>query len=498
MAIHQAMTRNGMVSGVPGGNPGITVFKGIPYAAPPVGENRWRAPQPVKDWEGVRKADRFRGFCPQEEEQSPMFLRENPKPFEEMDEDCLYLNVWTPAHTQDEKLPVVMWIHGGANVRGWGHQPSFDGEGFARRGVILVTFNWRVNIFGWLAHPELSEENPDHISGNYGVLDQVAALHWIRDNIAAFGGDPDNITVAGESAGASSTMNLCCTPLTAGLFKHAVMQSGGGFDLFSSTMIPTLKMAEKTVDLKKCLQVDSIREARKLDAGEIVRRMSRPEAAGAYLPMQVVDGVVFDGTITDICKAGNYHKIDYIIGFTKDETGMYELPEDREFFLKDVRDEYGAYADRYLELCDFLKEDEAFRAHLKVRSAEQLKTGALVFAELLEEQGHGPVYMYCFDRQLPGDDAGAYHSSELWYLFETLNRSWRPFTGKDFELSRAMADYWCNFAKTGDPNGGELPLWESYRKEDHRMMELGLSIGMKDFGENDRVKFRKDFVMKRV
>ena len=204
----------------------------------PWGKNRWRAPQPVENWEGIYRADRFRGRCPQER-QSPFYYRNCGEPFEEADEDCLYLNVWTPAESPEEKLPVFLWIHGGANVTGWGHFPFVDGEGFAKRGVIFVSFNWRVNVFGWLTHPELDAENERHVSGNYAVLDQIQALKWVRNNIAAFGGDPDNITVAGESAGGSSTMNLCCTPLTRGMFRHASMQSGGGWDLFVSNSVPS-------------------------------------------------------------------------------------------------------------------------------------------------------------------------------------------------------------------------------------------------------------------
>ena len=203
MAMHFADTESGRVQGVSGNDPRITVFKGMPFAAPPVGKNRWRAPQPVENWEGIYRADRFRGRCPQER-QSPFYYRNCGEPFEEADEDCLYLNVWTPAESPEEKLPVFLWIHGGANVTGWGHFPFVDGEGFAKRGVIFVSFNWRVNVFGWLTHPELDAENERHVSGNYAVLDQIQALKWVRNNIAAFGGDPDNITVAGESAGGSS------------------------------------------------------------------------------------------------------------------------------------------------------------------------------------------------------------------------------------------------------------------------------------------------------
>ena len=424
--IHHAQTRFGMVAGVAAGNPAVAVFRGIPYAAPPVGELRWCPPQPPLPWEGVRRASEFSGICPQNLDLTGSNSKEAPPPFEPMSEDCLYLNIWTPAEAPDERLPVLFWIHGGANVTGYGHMPQFDGEGLAGRGIILVTFNWRVNIFGWLVHRELSAESERGISGNYALLDQIAALTWVRENIAAFGGDADNITVAGESAGGSSTQLMCMTPLTRDLFRNAIMQSGGGFDLFSSAAMGTLEEEERRVDLERALGVSNIAEARKLDAMEIIRRISRLEAAGAYIPMPVADGYVMPGTMKEIALENRYHKVNYIIGYTEDEAGMYDMPADREWFLQEQRAEYGALADQYLRLCRFLEDDDAFRAHIKGRSAELLKTGALVWADLLESHGNQTPYVYCFTRQMPGDNAGAYHSAELWYQFETLNRNWRP------------------------------------------------------------------------
>lgn len=489
MAMQTARTQNGTVSGVPGKDPGITVFKGIPYAAPPVGENRWRPPQPVQSWDGVYPAHEFRGGCPQPD-LDESFYRNCSSPREGFSEDCLYLNLWTPAESPDEKLPVFVWIHGGANVSGWGHFDFIDGEGFAKRGVIVVSFNWRVNVFGWLTHPELDREDPRQVSGNYGVLDQIAALRWVRDNIGYFGGDRDNITVGGESAGASSVQNLCNTPLTKGMFKRAIMQSGGGWDLFSHDSVPTLAASEAVTDLGRLFGVDSIAEARKLPAEKLVELSNRPEALGAYIPMHVVDGQVFLKTNRETCLSGESHDVDYIIGHTGEETYMYVYPEDRQLFIDGVKAEYGELADEYLSLCDFLNDEDGFRQHLRVRNAELLRTGAIAFAETQERYGK-PVYMYCFGRKLPGDDMGSFHSCELWYQFETLDRSWRPFEERDHALAAAMADYWCNFIKTGDPNGGELPVWSKYTAEKPETMNLDFDLGMKSFGENPRVTFRK-------
>jgi para-nitrobenzyl esterase len=383
-------------------------------------------------------------------------------------------------------------------VTGYGHSAQFDGEGLAKRGVILVTFNWRVNIFGWLAHSDLSKESEKHISGNYAILDQVAALNWVQNNITAFGGDPGNITIGGESAGASSTQLMSMTPLSMGSFQNAIMQSGGGFDLFTSKMVFGLDEAEKNTDLQRALGVSTIKEARQLDPMEIIRRINRPEAAGAYLPLPVSDGYVLPGTMAEIAQENRYHKINYMIGYTADETGMYDFPFDREGFIRDQQNEYGIYAEEYLKRCDFLYDDDAMRAHLRIRNAEILKTGALVWAELLENQNNKPAFVYCFSRRLPGDEAGAYHSSELWYLFQTLNRNWRPFTGDDYNLSALMADYWSSFVKTGNPNGQNHPNWSPYTKTSPLTMELSFESGMRDLGENTRVNFRKNFVLKKL
>lgn len=498
MALHQAKVENGILEGIPGGNPSITVFKGVPYAAPPIGDNRWRPPQPLEDWEGIYKADHFAGICPQNlVEESEIFRIDNPLPYQELTEDCLYLNIWTPAVSREERLPVLFWIHGGANVTGYGHQMCFDGETFAKRGVILVTFNWRVNIFGWLVHRELSEESPQGVSGNYGILDQIAALKWVKNNIASFGGNPDNITIGGESAGASSVFSLCMTPLARGMFQRAIMQSGGGFDIFASPTFLSLKQMEADMNLEKLLGVHSIQEARSLDALEVERRIQRPEAAFAYLPMQAIDGYVFPKDLKEMALNNEYPNIPYIIGYTKDESFMYVYPEDRQAFIQGQRDEYGDYAEHYLKLCDFLQDEEAFRAHLFSRNAELLKTAAINWAEIVESHGNQPVYMYCFDRVLP-DGYGAYHSAELWYLFGTLFRNKRKFTGADYELSEKMTDYWANFARSGDPNGQGLAVWTPYTKASPLTMRLGLETEMGDLGMNERILFRKNYLMGRL
>ena len=239
--MRETTVENGKIKGIPCGWPSITVFYGIPYAAPPVGDLRWKAPQPAVGWEGVRDCARASAKCWQLGVGKGSFFEHEFYPYEEeMDEDCLYLNVWTPAQSTEERLPVIFWIHGGGFMTGYGHSAHFDGEHFARQGVILVTINYRLNIFGWMVHPELDAESPEGVSGNYGLLDQIAALKWVSRNIRAFGGDPDNITIAGQSAGAACVQSLICSPLAKGLYAKAIMQSGGGPAPFPDMGFPSL------------------------------------------------------------------------------------------------------------------------------------------------------------------------------------------------------------------------------------------------------------------
>ncbi|WP_308168882.1 carboxylesterase/lipase family protein [Cellulomonas hominis] len=490
---HEVRTRYGTVEGLPGSDPTVRVFRGIPYAAPPVGPLRWRPPQRPGSWTGVRPAHTFGPGCPQV---LPVGLlaREVPRDGLELAEDCLYLNVWTPQNAAG--APVLVWVHGGANVTGYGHEAFVDGEAFARRGVILVSFNWRVNIFGWLNHPELSAESSAGVSGNYAIRDQVAALTWVHENIAAFGGDPDRVTVVGESAGASSVQLLSMTPAAEGLFRTAVMQSGGGIDLFSSAMVQRLERAERSTSLELALGVTSIEEARRLPAATIVDRLRDTTLTG-YAPLPVADGHLLPGTMRDLALAGRFHDITYVIGTMSDETGMYEPVVDREAFVAEQRAEYGDLADDYLRLCDFLEDDAALAAHLRVRSGELLRAGALGWAEILERHGRRPAYVYRFSRALPGDDLGSYHSGELWYLFGTLARNWRPFTGADHELSTLMTDAWAALASSGDPNGGDRPVWLPWTRATPLTYDLGLRPGLRELPVPPRVAFRRDFVLDR-
>ncbi len=421
----------GEIQGVLTDSSKVMVYKGIPYAAPPVGNLRWKAPQPVVAWEGVKIADSFgpigiqTGNPPGTFYGDEFYWQGTP----EQSEDCLYLNVWAPAESvgkTDAGLPVAMWIHGGAYQNGYGFEVTMDGDAWAQRGVILVTINYRLGILGYLSHPDLSREQGG-VSGNYGMLDQIAALKWVYNNIAQFGGDPENITVFGQSAGAMSVKNLVASPVAKDMIAKAIIQSGGGVggrSLGGSTINQELYDAQGK-DLMDVNGLTDLELMRAFDgpstlglSAEYMAKTRRyvsfsPHADATLLP-ESFDAAATDGTIADI---------PYMIGSNSEDMGGLS----------------GEPIDRFCELRDALSDK--------------------------------PVYKYYFTRNLPGDDedpekdAGAYHSAELWYMFHTLKNSWRPFTEADYELSREMVDAWTGFCKTGNPGWAAYTKANPYTKE---------------------------------
>ncbi len=429
----------GKIQGVESAAKGVFVYKGIPFAAPPVGELRWKEPQPVVPWEGVKVADTFGpGAVQAPHDSSNPWTSEFYWKDPEFSEDCLYLNVWTPAPGKpDKKLPVAMWIHGGAYTGGWGYEPEFDGKVWAEKGVVLVTINYRLGIFGFLVHPFLTEENPHHVSGNYGILDQVAALRWIHENIAAFGGDPDNITILGQSAGAGSVKTLVSSPLTEGLIKKAIIQSGGGVNTLPAGMpAPTQPaVSQLTVIGDACKAVfdwagyDTLEKMRAASTEEVFGLADRyaAETGVRFRISPVVDGYVSTESFDAAAMAGRIKDIPYMIGYTRDDMGNPEA-------------------------------------------------GIRRFCELRNAAGK-PVYAYQFAHALPDDDAGshdmkgAFHSSELWFMFKSLEHSDRPFTQADWDLAEHVVSCWTNFAKTGDPGLG----WKAYTPAAPEFMVFDLS-----------------------
>ena len=414
----------GKVQGVETTIEGVYVYKGIPYAAAPIGDLRWKEPQAVTPWKGILVADQFGAASVQGAHDSSnpytneFFFNGDP----EYSEDCLYLNVWTPAPgEEDAKLPVAMWIHGGGYTGGWGFEPEMDGAEWGAKGVVLVTINYRLGIFGFLVHPLLTAESEHGVSGNYGILDQIAALKWIHRNIAQFGGDPDNITIFGQSAGAGSVKTLVSSPLTGDLVTKAIIQSGGGVSetpVMQASGLDALEKASKLVfDWGGYDTLEKMRAASTEEIYTLTNRYSKETGTPVRINTSpVVEGYVSKESFDAAAKAGRIKDIPYMIGFTLDDIGM-------------------------------------------------LNAGIDTFCDLREKAGT-PAFAYQFARPLPDDEPathamkGAFHSSELWYTFKSLQYSNRPFTEADYDLGEKMLTCWTNFAKTGHPGEGWLP-WTS-------------------------------------
>ena len=505
MAMREVTVENGKLRGVASGVPSVTVFKGVPYAAPPVGELRWREPQPCPDWDGVYDACRFRAMAPQANNKSLLDRREfcGFGEHERCSEDCLYVNIWTPAQSPEERLPVLFYIHGGGFVQGYSYDITVDGDSFALQGCILVTVEYRLGVLGFLAHPEMTSESGYHASGNFGLLDQAAAIRWVHRNIAAFGGNPDNITVFGQSAGAMSTTAQICTPLTKGLIARAVIQSAGGYTGKKLHLLPRLSLAEAErfgESIFAELGVSTLEQARKLPMEEILR----VQAGHGMVFAPIVDGYFFPQDPDDIIRAKQHHDIPVILGYCADEAGWFRgkaplaekpTPEKAEAFEKTARSEYGEYAERYLEACGYFDDPVAASAN---GFHDGISTGVLAYCELSAQwKDRKPTYLYYFNREIPGDAFGAFHAGDLWYTFNTLHRSWRPFTGTDFELARKIGAYLCNFAKSGDPNGDGLPHWEPYTAGSRAGMALGEQVAMLSYPGQASTKILVDAVLGR-
>ena len=499
MALRQVRIDTGLVEGLPGGNTAVSVFKGIPFAEPPVGPLRWKAPQPIKPWEGVYKAYKFMPIAAQAIEDHTFYSKEFYKCREPMSEDALYLNVWTPAVSAEEKLPVMMYIHGGGFNSGYSYEMEFDGEGFAKRGVILVTIAYRLGALGFLAHPELTAEGGEKKSGNYGMLDQIAALEWIRRNIAAFGGDPEKITNFGESAGGMSVCNLITTDMTKGMIAGAIMMSGGGYTGDKILPACSLEQAEQLgVRLLQELGVSTIDEARKLPFEKITAAQkkvgSRPLVFRPF-----VDGYVHQASPAEVIAQNKQHQIPYMVGHTSFENGSYafvpEFDATPESMKEEAETKYGKYAERFLRAAGYYEDPN--QAILHGGLDDMMPPAMCAFARLQAERGI-PTYYYRFNRHCPGDNCGAYHASESWFVFQTINRCWRPFTGVDYELSNDCCSYFANFAKAGDPNGEGLPEWIPFTKEENGTMDLGVERRMIVKPLTERQEFITDFILDRL
>lgn len=509
---------SGGLSGVPGRDPSVSVFKGVPYAAAPVGSLRWKAPEPAVSWPGVRAADRFGAVCPQATMPS---LPDGATPV--MDEDCLSANIWTAAKSTTEKRPVFVWIYGGGFSVGSGAQPEFDGEALARKGVVVVTFNYRIGPLGFLATPDLSRESGHDASGNYGLLDDIALLKWVKANIGAFGGDPDQVTIGGQSAGAGSSGFLAMSPLAKGLFKRAILQSHARYprDLelrYLSVSYRTKPAAEAAGQAYVArLGAHSLADLRampwqKLVAGNVLD-MAVDTGSPAKPPLfrPVVDGWVLPHGYDDTYRSGTENDVSILAGNNKDETGA--VPETAfaalraaagerrpgephvNVTLKDfqasARARFGPMADEFLKLYPAANDDEAaLQNNASVRDNSRIST-YLWGAEwrLANKQ---PVYTYFWTHAQPGpshDRRGAFHGSEIPYVFDSLDAVKLPWSAADRQIADAMSSYWANYIKTGNPNGPNLAPWPAYDPKVPQVMAVGDQWGAMPVAAPDKIDF---------
>ncbi|MGQ9632973.1 MAG: TAXI family TRAP transporter solute-binding subunit [Bryobacteraceae bacterium] len=454
---------------------GLTVYRGIPFAAPPVGELRWRAPEPVIQWSGVKRADKFAPACMQAAPPGGAGANQGPG----MSEDCLYLNVWTPAKSARERLPVLVWIYGGGFSGGATSVPTYSGEKLAKRGVVFVSIAYRVGPFGFLAHPGLSAESKSNVSGNYGLLDMIAGLQWIQKNIAAFGGDPKRVTIFGESAGGIAVSMLCASPLAKGLFHGAISQSGGSFGPPRPGGMPGENMqciadAERVGEAyAKSAGASSVAELRKMSAEQVLAT-SRGRRG---LSWPIIDGWVIPDDQYKLYEARRYNDTPILVGYNSDEGLSFSPPKTPQAYIESVRQRYGPFADKLLKVYPAgettvpktardLTRDAAFGWH------------TWAWARLHSRAGKSKVFYYYFDQHpdyppgSPREGQGTPHGADVPFVFEHLNVPNRQAAPGDEELSAAMAAYWTNFAKRGDPNGEGLPHWPPFSESNPVVMYL--------------------------
>jgi para-nitrobenzyl esterase len=459
-------TSGGLVSGTPGLLPGVRVFKGVPFAAPPVGNLRWQPPQPAASWEGVRTADTFSANCMQRSAGGGAFPPYGgDRSARQMSEDCLYLNVYTAAATGDRQ-PVMVWIHGGSLTSGAG--AIYQGEDLAHKGVVVVTVNYRLGVFGFLAHPELTKESPHHASGNYGLLDQIAALQWVQKNISGFGGDPSRVTIFGESAGSWSVNYLVASPLAKGLFARAVGESGGQFSPERS-----LAAAEQIGErFASSIAASSLTALRAKPAADI--------AAGNFQTGANVDGWFLPQEVHAIFSAGHQNDVPVIIGSNANEGSIFTgASVTLESFRSQAQRTYSADAETYLKLYPAASDAEARAAQAASMRDRTFGWEMRTWARMQAASGKAPVFLYYFSHvpPLPNKEwLGAQHGAEIPYVFNwpsgrhSTEIAW---TDVDRSLAGQVSTYWVNFARSGNPNGAGLLNWPAYQTKDDLVMGFG-------------------------
>ena len=469
----QVLTETGKISGVQAN--GLSVYKGVPFAAPPVGDYRWRPPQPAAPWKGTRKADAFAPACMQVGVSMP---GETPP---KVDEDCLYLNIWTPAKSKHQHLPVIVWIYGGGYINGSASMPLYWGDRLAQKGAIVVTIAYRLGPLGFLALPELTRESPQHSSGNYGLMDQIAALEWIQRNIAAFGGNPKNVTIAGQSAGAMSVSILMASPLAKGLFQRAIGESGGLFEPLQLAPKYLLANAERDgVKYAISLGAKSLQELRELPAAKLT-------GDGGGIVHPVIESYVLPMSPYEAFASGQQNDVPLLIGSNADEArSLTDVSHVKAAtFDSDIEHSFGQLPPPLLAAYPHSTDEDARHARLGFERDLRFGWDMWAWARLQAGTGHSPVYYYSFRQQPPFpagsvyEGWGASHFAELWYVFDHLDQEpWR-WTKADRKVAEEMSSYWVNFAKSGDPNGPGLAPWPAFTSADSKVLYLAdpVSVG---------------------
>ncbi len=462
----QIVTPSGKLLGVTSDrSDSVSVFKNIPYAIAPTGARRWTYAEAHPGWRGVRNASTFSPACIQHPYPEGSFFSRSSAP---ASEDCLYLNVWS-SMPKEEALPVMVWIHGGALTRGSGSNQAYDGAALVGKGVVVVTINYRLGVFGYMAHPELSGETVSNSSGNYGISDQIQALRWVRDNIAAFGGDPDNVTIFGESAGSWSVNHLVSSPEAKGLFHRAIGQSGGNF-----RKIPVLRGGENSAEsrgiaLQKNLDVASVAAMRKLDAHVVL------QADDGRSYRAIVDGKILPAQLYTLFEEGKFNRVPVMLGYNAEEGttlgALQTMPTDEDSYEDMLTRYFGEDAARVLAA--YPADD--IRGSVLALSSDAGFGWNMHFWATKSEQHASDAYLYYFTAQPLGPELGAFHAAEIVYAFNNIRYSPNYGTSNDETLAEQMSDFWVNFSTYGDPNGAIAGAWLPYDPRRKPYMKFGVA-----------------------
>ncbi|QHT70791.1 carboxylesterase family protein [Rhodocytophaga rosea] len=474
----------GWISGAINASGDVHIYKGIPYAAPPIGNLRWKAPQPAPSWKGVRPCV---AFGPNAMQPVPVPSGAYGKeilipPDGPISEDCLYLNVWAPAKKANKKRPVLVIVHGGGFTGGSGSISLLDGEQMARKGLVVVSINYRLGVFGFLAHPALTAESPHHSSGNYGILDQIAAFEWIKKNISAFGGDPDNITADGGSAGSCSVLTIVASPLGKGLLRRVISESG---PLFQPKECRELRAAEhEGLQTMQAKQARTLSQMRALSADSLLK--------GDHLRLPVVDNYLLTDHIRDLFAAGKQNDVDLLIGYNEGDQDMRGPAQSAQAFIRMAKGKYGLDADEFLRIYPASTDQQAAASQVAISRDRVFGWGNFLWAKAQSRQGQQKVWMYYFSRSVPAvpgkPEYGAFHGSQGAYVLDNLHRWNLLFTQWDKTLSERMSTYWVNFATSGNPNiayseastqkkvNEQMPFWPPFSVAQTKVMEFGSEV----------------------